>query len=306
MPSSKGKRTDPKLAEEVKEEVKNEEKGGGKGSWSAWKAGEMAKRYEERGGEYENEDDSKNEPKKGAPTKKEGAEPGIHNGKKAGDAKSKAGKGGSKAKAGGSKAKAGGSKAKTGGKRKKADEEDEEEEDEAEDEPAEEEEAEEPEEEEEEEDEPPKKKAKGGKGKAAAKKAPAKKAAKSGGKKGNADQEIIDQFNEYVNMSADELKKWLEGDDSQGAGWTGGKGEGETVGHESGRKIVEILESNPDKDPEQYSSEQLAHMKKVNAYCKRHLAQEDKLKDSKSKEELAETKSTKSLKNWGHDPLKTM
>ena len=37
--------------------------------------------------------------------------------------------------------------------------------------------------------------AKGGKGKAAAKKAPAKKAAKSGGKKGNADQEIIDQFN---------------------------------------------------------------------------------------------------------------
>ena len=31
-----------------KEEVKNEEKGGGKGSWSAWKAGEMAKRYEER------------------------------------------------------------------------------------------------------------------------------------------------------------------------------------------------------------------------------------------------------------------
>ena len=56
-------------------------------------------------------------------------------------------------------------------------------------------------------EEPPKKKAriapsemaltlqaKGGKGKAAAKKAPAKKAAK-GGKKGNADQEIIDQFN---------------------------------------------------------------------------------------------------------------
>ena len=39
------------------------------------------------------------------------------------------------------------------------------------------------------------------------------------------------------------VQKWLAGDDSQGAGWTGAKGDGETVGHESGRKIVEILES---------------------------------------------------------------
>jgi hypothetical protein len=38
----------------------------------------------------------------------------------------------------------------------------------------------------------------------------------------------------------------------------------------------------------------------------RHLAQEEKMKDTKSKEELEDTKSTKSLKNWGHDPLKNM
>lgn len=31
----------------------------------------------------------------------------------------------------------------------------------------------------------------------------------------------------------------------------------------------------------------------------RHLAQEDKMKETKSKEELEQTKSTKSLKNWG-------
>lgn len=48
MASSKGKPTDPKLREEKKEEVKALEKGGGAGSWSAWKATELSKRYEVR------------------------------------------------------------------------------------------------------------------------------------------------------------------------------------------------------------------------------------------------------------------
>jgi hypothetical protein len=71
MPSSKGEPDNPKLREEVKEEVKNEEKGGGKGSWSAWKAAELSKRYEARGGGYKPTADSKNKPKKGAPEKKD-------------------------------------------------------------------------------------------------------------------------------------------------------------------------------------------------------------------------------------------
>lgn len=68
-------------------------------------------------------------------------------------------------------------------------------------------------------------------------------------------------------------------------------------------------------------------MRKVVSYCKRHLAQgtlqiacaddvefvltlasfhliESKMKETKSKEEMEETKSVKSLRNWGHDPLK--
>lgn len=45
-------------------------------------------------------------------------------------------------------------------------------------------------------------------------------------------------------------------------------------------------------------------MHKVVAYCARHLAQEAHMKDEKSPEELRETKSYKSLKNWGHDSLK--
>lgn len=37
---------------------------------------------------------------------------------------------------------------------------------------------------------------------------------------------------------------------------------------------------------------------------KRHLAQEEKSNNEKSDEEVKETKSYASLKNWGHDPLK--
>merc|ERR1711881_623546 len=71
-PSSKGKPTDPKLREKVKEEVKNKPNsdGGGKGQWSAWKAAQLSKEYEARGGGYENEGGSKNEPKKGTPEPK--------------------------------------------------------------------------------------------------------------------------------------------------------------------------------------------------------------------------------------------
>ncbi|KAK6443481.1 hypothetical protein LTR95_000308 [Oleoguttula sp. CCFEE 5521] len=88
MPSSKGEPTDPELREKIKEEVKAEEKGtlssppssdfsvdsrpgGGKGSWSAWKAGEMARRYEAAGGDYKDTGDNKNKAQKGAPEKKE-------------------------------------------------------------------------------------------------------------------------------------------------------------------------------------------------------------------------------------------
>ena len=67
----------------------------------------------------------------------------------------------------------------------------------------------------------------------------------------------------------------------------------------SGRKIIEILKKNPTKDPNQYDEEDLPHMRKVVGYNKRHLAQEAKAKQDTN------SKSFKSLKNWGHDPLKT-
>ncbi|KAK0647364.1 hypothetical protein DIS24_g7832 [Lasiodiplodia hormozganensis] len=74
MPSSKGKPTDPKLREKVKNEVQNEtnKDGSGKGQWSAWKSAKLSKEYEKRGGDYENEPGSKNEPRKGTPEEKSG------------------------------------------------------------------------------------------------------------------------------------------------------------------------------------------------------------------------------------------
>ena len=102
-------------------------------------------------------------------------------------------------------------------------------------------------------------------------------------------------------MSASDLKSWLQEESSTDAGWTNSSttgSESETVGHESGRKIVEILEKNPKKDPEKYDEDDLQHMRRVAAYCKRHLSQEEKAKKD------PDSKSARSLKNWGHDPQK--
>ena len=61
----------------------------------------------------------------------------------------------------------------------------------------------------------------------------------------------------------------------------------------SGRKIIKILEKNPSKDPSKYDEDDIAHMRKVVAYNKRHLAQEESAKKN------PDSKSAKSLKNWG-------
>lgn len=79
-------------------------------------------------------------------------------------------------------------------------------------------------------------------------------------------QEVVKEFNELVNMTASELEKWLKSDDSQSAGWPKEGANGESVGHDSGVKIVEILKSNPKKDPEKYTDEQVQHMRKVVSY----------------------------------------
>ncbi|EXJ74040.1 uncharacterized protein A1O5_02334 [Cladophialophora psammophila CBS 110553] len=100
-------------------------------------------------------------------------------------------------------------------------------------------------------------------------------------------------------MTADELEEWLEGSASRGSGWSKDDDSGETIGHESGRKIVEILRKNPDKGPSKYDEQNIAHMRKVAAYNKRHLAQEKE----KARQDI-NSKAFRSLRNWGHDAQK--
>lgn len=105
--------------------------------------------------------------------------------------------------------------------------------------------------------------------------------------------QIRDEFRDNVNMSASELEKWLDTDEAKEVGQKDG---GESVGHESGRKIVKILQKNKG----DLEAADLGHMKKVNGYVSRHLKQ----RPDKSGDALEDTAWTKSLKNWGHDPLK--
>lgn len=113
-------------------------------------------------------------------------------------------------------------------------------------------------------------------------------AAKSG--QDGSDQ-ILKDFKDVVNMTAKEIKDWLETDASNSVGQDAG--DGEAKGHKSGRHIVDIL----GKKRADYNDGDWAHMKKVIAYVHRHTAQ-------KPSGNVKETDWRYSLMNWGHDPLK--
>ncbi len=105
------------------------------------------------------------------------------------------------------------------------------------------------------------------------------------------DDQTRKDFDAAVNMTASELKKWLDTDDSKAVGQK--KDGGESTGHESGRHIVRILE----KKKADLTDDDLAHMRKVVGYVKRHSAQ-------KPKGDITDTDWRFSLMNWGHDPKK--
>ena len=100
-------------------------------------------------------------------------------------------------------------------------------------------------------------------------------------------------FAQAVNMTPKQLEDWLRTDESKAVGQKDGSGE--STGHESGRRIVEILRTKK----ADLTEDDEAHMRKVVAYVARHTAQ----RPDKSDDELAHTRWAASLKNWGHDPL---
>lgn len=104
-------------------------------------------------------------------------------------------------------------------------------------------------------------------------------------------ERIYRDFRGAVNMAPAELEHWLESEESRRVGYKKG-GSGESVGHASGRRIVEIRR----KRKSELSDDDYRHMRKVVGYVRRHLAQEPA--------DIATSRWRYSLMNWGHDPLK--
>ena len=103
--------------------------------------------------------------------------------------------------------------------------------------------------------------------------------------------QTLRDFKAAVNMSASALERWLSTGESRAVGITHGEGT-ESVGHHSGRRIVQLLH----KPPADLSDDDLAHMRKVVGYVHRHLAQ-------RPAGDVRHTRWRWSLMNWGHDPL---
>lgn len=104
------------------------------------------------------------------------------------------------------------------------------------------------------------------------------------------DADIRRQFDETVNMTAEELRRWLDTDESKSVGQKP-EGGGESTGHASGRRIVELLEKKA------LTDDDYAHMRRVIGYAHRHLEQ-------RPSGEVENSKWRYSLMNWGHDPMK--
>jgi hypothetical protein len=76
------------------------------------------------------------------------------------------------------------------------------------------------------------------------------------------------EFAGAVNLSPKELEDWLETEASRSVGWTR-SGEDEAIGHQSGRRIIEIKQKTVD----ELTSHDYEHMRKVIGYVHRHAAQ---------------------------------
>lgn len=104
-------------------------------------------------------------------------------------------------------------------------------------------------------------------------------------------RDIYREFTDAVNMTPGELDKWLQTDDSQAVGQH--RGGGESIGHETGRKIVRLLR----RKRSELTEGDYKHMQKVVAFIRRKTAQ-------RPHGDLSHSRWRYSLMNWGHDPLK--
>ncbi len=104
-------------------------------------------------------------------------------------------------------------------------------------------------------------------------------------------KQIRDDFHDAVTMTASEIERWLESDDSREVGQKH-DGDDESTGHASGRRIVSILR----KKQAELTDDDYSHMRKVVGYVARHSKQ-------RPDGDVTDTRWRFSLMNWGHDPL---
>lgn len=102
---------------------------------------------------------------------------------------------------------------------------------------------------------------------------------------------IRERFLAAVNMSADEIDAWLEGEESRRVG-TVRPGESESVGRQAGRATARILR----KREAALDESDYRHMRRVAGFVARHRAQEPA--------NPVTSRWRYALMNWGHDPLK--
>jgi Protein of unknown function (DUF3140) len=107
----------------------------------------------------------------------------------------------------------------------------------------------------------------------------------------NADA-LVEEFEKAVNMSPKALAAWLDTTESKAVGFKTSD-DSESVGHQSGEKIVELL----GKRRADFTPDDIAHARKVVGYIHRHLAQ-------RPDGDISTTHWRYSLMNWGHDPQK--
>ena len=107
---------------------------------------------------------------------------------------------------------------------------------------------------------------------------------------GDEKDEVYSEFYDCVNMQPKELEEWLDTEESKSVG---DSDSGESIGHKSGRRIVEIKNTKK----AELTDRQYEHMEKVVGYIHRHKAQ-------KPSGDIEDSDWRYSLMNWGHDPLK--
>ena len=106
-------------------------------------------------------------------------------------------------------------------------------------------------------------------------------------------RKVAAEFATAVNMTPAELEDWLATEPSQSVGWRGADGKArESIGHASGRRIVQILRKRSD----ELTPDDFAQMRRTVGFVRRHSAQRPN--------NIYTSRWRYSLMNWGHDPLK--